>query len=200
MILNTKTELRKLLTELSTYSRMVFSVSTSENTVGNYIKWSQAEGKDWANPSLLQQVAQDMWIQLNADVIDVEMLSNFQNQIESVTPDTEQFRDASASGALDSPISIIFAIRCIIGQGTLDDAVECGVHALFSSDILLSYRNKIASLSLIEQEQFEKERLIDSTYHLAREWERQQKVIGLLKNKPKSKLTRVEFYELVKSI
>ena len=70
-----------------------------------------------------------------------------------------------------------------------------GQAALFAADYLIEHREKLRGMTMQQEEDFERKRITNLEYPLAREWQRQQRFIKKLKSLDEKQLTRREFYQ-----
>ena len=111
MILEKKVILEKQLKLLSSKQRIVFALDCAKNAIPNYERWVLGEGKKWGNSSVLWMAVDEIWKIFEGDKEKYDdELDQLEENVDNVTPHSEDFQDASGSGAMDAGIVVIYAI------------------------------------------------------------------------------------------
>lgn len=161
------------LRALSPKKKLIFAVLTAEHLMPGYVHFVQIH--QWGAVSILENAL----IFLRACIFTQEApdelkRSEFIAQIETVTPDTEDFDNVHVSFALDACVALTSALRYLKSYET-DDIVDVAICARDTVDMYV--HNKITQN--LDRKQIEI--LIESDPLVQREKRRQSSLIAALK-------------------
>jgi uncharacterized protein YjaG (DUF416 family) len=98
--------------------RLAFVAALAERWLGAYDTFSAAEG--WGDPDRLRRILGAAWDHLRGRPLSPEDRTRYGEEIQEVTPDTEEFDDLKAWKALTACMILDHALECCVSE---DDAV-----------------------------------------------------------------------------
>jgi hypothetical protein len=114
--------------------QQAFCLDCAFRACRKYVIWSKLEGAGWAKPEVLYQAIDEAWHILEEQT-SIEPLLVLRQQLISVIPDTEQFREASQYGALDASCCVGYAINTVISPDRPNNIYFAILCALYAADL-----------------------------------------------------------------
>jgi hypothetical protein len=182
---------------LSAQKQMLFALYCANRVLPIYIKWATIKGRNHpsAKPRLVATIVNTLWEIFEGRTDKQSYLNELLSKASSlVAPSEEESSSFESIGAISC---IESAIACISNEDILENAVWAAIGALKASDTIPD--NIILSPDMPPQEQYEynRKRITDSQYPLAREWAHLQTIINILKVSEDNITTQSGLYTLL---
>lgn len=145
-------EIRREILNLSPIGRLLFASITCEKLYPNYVLF-QTEMK-WGNHEILQHAIILLYEIINKDgQFNEDLLKDIILEVDSITPDTEDFSSIITSFALDACTSIYSSLSYLI-DNNIEHIVDVAIYARDTVDLFiqekddLSYNDKELELKI----------------------------------------------------
>jgi uncharacterized protein len=170
-----RTEISRLLKPLSFQKQLIFGVLTCEKLYPNYEHFSQ--NNLWGNGQILQNAISIIYQNVfRKDLFSEDEIQNLIEQVESITPDTEEFESILVSFALDACTSVLSTLNFII-DGETENIIDVATYARDTVDMYIQERDDLdVNDKMIEIK-------IEQDIFMQREKQRQFDIIKLLSEK-----------------
>jgi uncharacterized protein len=170
-----RVEISRLLKPLSFQNRLIFGALTCEKLYPNYEYFSQ--NTSWGNGQILQNAISVIYQSVfRNDLFSEVEIQNLIDEVEGITPDTEDFEGILVSFALDACTSVLSTLNFIIDSET-ENIVDVATFARDTVDMYIQERDDLdANDKMIEIK-------IEQDIFMQKEKQRQYSVIKLLSEK-----------------
>jgi uncharacterized protein YjaG (DUF416 family) len=168
-------EISRLLKPLSFQKRLIFGVLTCEKLYPNYVYFSR--NTSWGDEAVLQNAISIIYQNVfRNDLFSGVEIQNLIDEVEGITPDTENFEGILVSFALDACTSVLSTLNFIIDSET-ENIVDVATFARDTVDMYTQERDNLdMSDKMIEIK-------IEQDIFMQKEKQRQYNVIKLLSEK-----------------
>ena len=176
------------LIQLSDKAKLLFAVLTCDHLYPNYVHFNNAAG--WGNPRILRNAINSVFMYLIDDsLFDTIEIRTILEEVDGITPDTEDFTEVDASFALDA---------CTAVLGTLQFIIEPKVEFVIQ---VASYATDTVDMFILDRDDFDSndpkvEVKVREDPLMIREKDRQSDLIKKLSTMNLSKITDTLFTSL----
>jgi uncharacterized protein len=170
-----RVEISRLLKPLSFQKRLIFGALTCEKLHPNYEYFSQ--NTSWGNGQILQNAISVIYQSVfRNDLFSEVEIQNLIDEVEGITPDTEDFEGILVSFALDACTSVLSTLNFII-DGETENIIDVATYARDTVDMYIQERDDLdVNDKMIEIK-------IEQDIFMQREKQRQYSIIKLLSEK-----------------
>lgn len=166
-------EILGLLEPLPFQKQLIFGGLICEKLFSNYSFFSQ--NTSWGNSIVLQNAISIIYQNVyRNDLFTSNEIQTIINEVELITPDTEDFESILVSFALDSCTSVLNTLNFII-DGDIDNIADVAIYARDTVDMYIQEKEDLS----INDKMLEIK--IEQNFFMQREKQRQRMIIKLLR-------------------
>ena len=128
-------QIQDLITSLSFQKKLVFAVLVCEKLYPNYVYFSNKN--DWVNSEVLENAISNLYQYIyRSDLFSESEIEALIDEINQITPNTEDFEEIFVSFALDACTSILSTLNFILDKNT-ENIIDVATNATDTVDMFI---------------------------------------------------------------